>query len=323
MKKTILILTNILFCAIIFAQSVPQGINYQAVARDASGSVLANEALMIRLSVISGSSTGSITWQEEHSVSTNDFGLFTVVIGLGTSTSAGSSSNFSDVNWASASHYLKVEINDGSGYTDMGTNQLLSVPYALVSATSEDSGDNLGNHLATQTLDLDTNDLVDVRYIGFKRGGQLNSISTNLDGDLVFTANTATSLYGVEVMKIVDGSSSSSGVSIGADGLPSGYKLSVDGKVICEELTVQLSTAWPDYVFANNYNLISLKELENYIEVNKHLPNIPPASEIENGGVEMGEMTRLLMEKVEELTLYMIDANNRIQELETELKNIK
>ena len=111
MKKTILILTNILFCAIIFAQSVPQGINYQAVARDASGSILANEVLMIKLSVISGSSTGSITWQEEHSVSTNDFGLFTVVIGLGTSTSAGSSSNFSDVNWASASHFLKVEIS--------------------------------------------------------------------------------------------------------------------------------------------------------------------------------------------------------------------
>ena len=323
MKKTILILTNILFCTIIFAQSVPQGINYQAVARDASGSILANEALMIQLSIISGSSTGSITWQEEHSVSTNDFGLFTVVIGLGTSTSAGSSSNFSDVNWASASHYLMVEINDGSGYTDMGTSQLLSVPYALVSATSEDSGDNLGNHLATQTLDLDTNDLVDVRYIGFKRGNQLNSISTNLDGDLVFTANTATSLFGVEVMKIVDGTSTSSGVAIGSADLPSGYKLSVDGKVVCEELTVQLSTAWPDYVFANNYNLISLKELENYIEVNKHLPNIPPASEIENGGVEMGEMTRLLMEKVEELTLYMIDANNRIQELETELKNIK
>ena len=131
MKKTLLILTSVLFCAITFAQSVPQGINYQAVARDANGNELTNQSLTVRLSVVSGSSTGTISWQETHAVTTNDYGLFTSVIGQGTSTGVGSSATFNSVGWGAASHYLKVEIDAGGGYFDMGTNELLSVPYAL------------------------------------------------------------------------------------------------------------------------------------------------------------------------------------------------
>ena len=94
MKKTLLILASVLFSAITFAQTVPQGINYQAVARDANGNELTNQSLTVKLSVIS-SSTGTIpvlstSWQETHAVTTNDYGLFTVVIGQGTSTVAGS-----------------------------------------------------------------------------------------------------------------------------------------------------------------------------------------------------------------------------------------
>jgi hypothetical protein len=131
MKKTLFTLASVLFSAITFAQSVPQGINYQAVARDAIGNELTNQSLTVKLSVISGSSSGTISWQETHAVTTNDFGLFTSVIGQGTSTGSGTSATFNLVDWGSASHYLKVEIDDGGGYVDMGTNQLLSVPYAL------------------------------------------------------------------------------------------------------------------------------------------------------------------------------------------------
>ena len=92
MKKTLLTLASILFCAIAFAQTVPQGINYQAVARDANGGELTNQSLTVKLSVISGSSsTGMVSWQETHSVTTNDYGLFTAGIGQGTSTGSGSS----------------------------------------------------------------------------------------------------------------------------------------------------------------------------------------------------------------------------------------
>ena len=127
MKKTLLTLLSVLFCAITFAQSVPQGINYQAVARDASGAVLMNQTLSIQLSVIAASPTGTVSWQETHAITTNDFGLFTAIIGQGTSTGYGFSANFDAVNWGSDNHYIKVEM-DG---IDMGTTELMSVPYAL------------------------------------------------------------------------------------------------------------------------------------------------------------------------------------------------
>ncbi len=79
MKRTILTLLSVLFCAITFAQSVPQVINYQAVARDASGAVLMNQTLTILFSVISDITTSAVSWQETHTVSTNDYGLYTAV----------------------------------------------------------------------------------------------------------------------------------------------------------------------------------------------------------------------------------------------------
>ena len=91
-----------------------------------------------------------------------------------------------------------------------------------------------------------------------------------------------------------------------------GYKVSVDGKVICEELRVQLNAAWPDYVFAKNYRLKSLSEVENFIIQNNHLPNIPSAKEVEKNGFDVGDMNKRLLEKVEELTLYVIQLKKEI-----------
>lgn len=141
MKKILLVLIAISLSIVVFPQSVPQGINYQAVARDSSGKELINNTLNVKLSVISGTSTGTISWQETHSVTTNDYGLFTVVIGNGTSTGLGSSSTFDLVDWGFGNHFLKIEINDGGGtYIDMGTNELLSVPYALMAPNDNDWG---------------------------------------------------------------------------------------------------------------------------------------------------------------------------------------
>ena len=155
MKKSLLFFTSVLFCAITFAQSVPQGINYQAVARDANGDELANQALSIQLSVIAASPTGTVSWQETHAITTNDFGLFTAIIGQGTSTGSGSSVAFSDVDWASASHYIKVEIDDGSGLVDMGTTALMSVPYALSAGSTANAlwSDN-GNALEPSSVNV-------------------------------------------------------------------------------------------------------------------------------------------------------------------------
>ena len=136
MKKTLLTLTSVLFCAITFAQSVPQGINYQAVARDSIGNVLIDHPIVIQLSIISDIITGNVSWQETHAVTTNDFGLFTAVIGQGTSTGSGSSATFDVIDWGASNHLLKVEIDYGSGLVDMGTTAFMSVPYSLYSATT-------------------------------------------------------------------------------------------------------------------------------------------------------------------------------------------
>lgn len=100
-----------------------------------------------------------------------------------------------------------------------------------------------------------------------------------------------------------------------------GYKLSVNGKIICTEARVQLNASWPDYVFAKNYNLRSLNDLERYIRQNKHLPNIPSAAAIEKEkGFDLGDMQKRLLEKIEELTLYVIQIKKENENLQKRIE---
>ncbi|MCB9042755.1 MAG: hypothetical protein R2798_04860 [Chitinophagales bacterium] len=107
------------------------------------------------------------------------------------------------------------------------------------------------------------------------------------------------------------------GASVGGTTIATGYKLSVAGKVIAEEVRVQLQANWPDYVFSNDYDLMSISELENSIKENNHLPGVPSASEVEANGITLGDMSRIQMEKIEELTLYIIDLQKQIDALKS------
>jgi len=93
-----------------------------------------------------------------------------------------------------------------------------------------------------------------------------------------------------------------------------------DNKVYAREINVQTAT-FPDYVFAPNYALMSLNSLEQFIHVNKHLPEMPTAEKMENDGMNISELNTLLTKKVEELSLYLIAMNKRIIELESKEKN--
>ena len=94
-------------------------------------------------------------------------------------------------------------------------------------------------------------------------------------------------------------------------------KLSVEGAILAKEVCVKDSISnWPDYVFKEEYNLMDLKALKKYVETNKHLPDVPSAAEVETNGVKLGETTSLLMQKIEELTLYIIQLEERIRTLE-------
>ena len=132
MKKVIVLIALIVLGCFYTVAQVPQGFNYQAVARDGDNAILANAALEVKIGLLQGSETGTLIWEETHSVTTNDLGLFTLMIGDTTATySGGSAATFADINWTLGSYYVKVEVNDGSGYVDMGSAEILSVPYAL------------------------------------------------------------------------------------------------------------------------------------------------------------------------------------------------
>lgn len=105
--------------------------------------------------------------------------------------------------------------------------------------------------------------------------------------------------------------------------IATGYSLSVDGRIISEESTVQNSTAWPDYVFEDSYKLMPLEEVERLVRLNKHLPNIPPATEIEKNGINLGDMNKRLIEKVEELTLYLIELKKENKSLSERLNKLE
>ena len=104
-------------------------------------------------------------------------------------------------------------------------------------------------------------------------------------------------------------------VSIGTITPATGYRLNVNGKAICTELKVQLTSNWPDYVFSSSHKRLSLDDLKIFIDKNKHLPNIPSATKMQANGIEVGEMQRLTMEKIEELALYIIELKQEIDDL--------
>lgn len=137
-----------LFIAIIAKAQVPQGIPYQAVTRNAQGQPLASTNVNVRFSILDSIATGAAIYVETHSVTTSTLGLFTANVGMGTA----SSGIFNNINWGQNFKFLKVEIDTtatGNSYIILGTQQMMSVPYALysreASSVSGGSGGGGGN----------------------------------------------------------------------------------------------------------------------------------------------------------------------------------
>ncbi len=222
-------------------------------------------------------------------------------------------------------------LNSGAGWTVSGNNQYHNLSGNLgVGTPTPVSKLHIYDRLATEIVRIEAEapliqlrrrtSLVNVFPVTFKDIGFIQTSSDNLrigtnadniNGKFVIRTGGADRMF-------VDGDGN---VSIGTTAIGAGYKLHVGGKIICEELKVQLVTNWPDYVFSENYNRLSLSELKNYIESNKHLPNIPSATEVEAGGIDLGEMQKRMMEKIEELTLYILELKEEIDVLKNPLRN--
>jgi len=145
MRFSLLIILT-LFSVLLNAQA-PALIPYQAVARDAAGQALNNATINARFTIHDGAATGAVVWQELQTVTTTALGLFTAQLG--------SSVPLTVVNWANGNKFMQVEIDLGQGFVDMGTQQLLSVPYALFSSNAQHA-EYSGNGFSHVSLTGDT-----------------------------------------------------------------------------------------------------------------------------------------------------------------------
>lgn len=168
-------------------------------------------------------------------------------------------------------------------------------------------------------------------FIGFQEG-------SNTQLYYKFKVNTLDNylhLSSQEVNHIIAFNRQNGNVGIGMPLLssnnPNNYKLAVNGTIGAKEVMVEnTSTTWPDYVFEENYEVKDLEEVESYIKTEKHLPEVPSAQEISQNGHSLGEMDAILLRKIEELTLYLIEQNKKLEnqedliiELKNEIKELK
>jgi hypothetical protein len=103
---------------------------------------------------------------------------------------------------------------------------------------------------------------------------------------------------------------------------PGEFKLAVAGKIHATEIQVD-ALPWPDFVFNSNYNLRTLAEVENFINQNQHLPDVPSQAQVAVEGISLGEMNAILLQKIEELTLYAIEQKKDNEKLEDRIEKLE
>ena len=172
----------------------------------------------------------------------------------------------------------------------------------------------VGTKLTVQTL----NNSDGISHIG--EGG--NILSTHIGGSsagIGTFSNTHMRLYcnGRSDLFIA---AATGNVGIGTENFGT-YKLAVNGNIRTKEVVVE--SGWADYVFEKKYKLPLLSDVEKFIHTNKHLPNIPSAVEIEKNGLQLGDMQKRMMEKIEELTLYIIEQQKQIKAMQLEMESYK
>jgi hypothetical protein len=159
-----------------------------------------------------------------------------------------------------------------------------------------------------------TNLVADINEIQARNNGASSTLYLQNSGGNLYIGDDAPLMANPARLGVNGNAFLTGNLQIGTRATPAGYKLSVDGKVICTEVLVK-SSAWPDYVFSDNYPLMPISLLDRFIRKNKHLPGISVAKQIEKGGLSLGEMQRLQMEKIEELTLYVIQLKKEMDQL--------
>jgi hypothetical protein len=182
---------------------------------------------------------------------------------------------------------------------------VVSSPWTLSGGEASFTGRvGIGNSNPNNNYALDVTGTINATNI-LINGNPISTGGTG-GGSSVWSLNGADAFYNV------------GDVAIGTTTVPAGYSLAVAGEVIAEGVTVALQGNWPDFVFESEYDLPTLEEVENHIAENGHLPNVPSAIQVDEEGIDLGEMNAVLLQKIEELTLYTIQQQKEIKTLKQE-----
>ena len=220
----------------------------------------------------------------------------------------------------------KVYLGNFGGY--QSTSDFGAISNIKEVLTIKQNG-NIGIHNPDTQFDLSLHGELPLTYVGgpnFTDGGiieilnSLNQRTLYLDGGVVQAGKFINNPVYSESSSPLHLNPYGGNIGIGTLNTNNAYKLSVNGSIRAKE--IEIVTGWADYVFGEGYYLRSLKEVEEFIQVHKHLPEIPSQKDIENNGLKVGEVQKLMMAKIEELTLYIIEQDKKLEQLECKYNNL-
>ena len=193
-----------IFFPIFAIAQAPQKINFQSILRNCSGEVIGNKSVSLKISILSESINGSSVYSETHAKTTDASGLISIQIGMGTLVSG----LFNNINWGNLAHFIKLEadFNGGSNYVILGTQELMSVPYALYAGKTDTTVLNLTSRLATKLNVTDTASLsnrIDAKLTKTDTADMLSAYLRKTDAIITDLQNQVT-LSGVLTTALVD-----------------------------------------------------------------------------------------------------------------------